>query len=324
MKYYFDGCSYTKGHDQASSKVSWPKQINPKSDPNYGYVNALDDDQNFRLYPFIDNSCTARSNDAIFLSFMSHLDEIIANKTKVFLYFSHSERYFIRLNNSENKNIKPLNSRLIYNKANPDGRDITEWISGTMKTISYIKSITHIAEINDIDLVIVTQDHYRWLEFVSKTEQSLEECFNSINTKYIFNWPLPELKNFSLFNNYPNTDYKQILELWGCTGFALQMAKGFSDFNEWVSDDLKHFTEKGHAWLAKVLVEFLKDRSKNLSYYIDELDLGKQRIFYDKNAWVESYFYGKETSHWIEKELISHFNSLIKDIEKNKNYIYEG
>ena len=81
-----------------------------------------------------------------------------------------------------------------------------------------------------------------------------------------------------MFNNYPNTDYKQILELWGCTGFALQMAKGFSDFNELVSDDLKHFTEKGHAWLAKVLVEFLKDRSKNLSYYI-EPNLQKKIIF---------------------------------------------
>jgi len=324
MKYYFDGCSYTKGHDESSSLVSWPKQINPKADPNYGHVNLLNDDKIYRLYPFIDYSCTARSNDAMFISFMTHLDEIIANKTKVFIFFSHSERNFTKIDISESKNHRPLNSRLHYNKVNPNG-DITEWFSGTIKTLSYIKSITHIAEANDIDLVIVTQDHYRWFEFVSKIDNKLEECFNNINKKYIFNWPMPELKNFNFFNNYPdNFNYNQVLELWGCTGFALQMAKGFSDFNNWVCDDLKHFTEEGHMWLSKALKDFLKDRSKNLSYYVDELDLGKQRIFYDKNAWVESYFYGKKTSHWIEDNLISHFESLIKDIEKNKNYIYES
>lgn len=325
LNYYFDGCSYTKGHDDKSSKLAWPKQINPSSDPNNGYTNTVENDSSYRLYPHIDYSCIARSNDAIFFSFMTHLDEIIENKTKVFLYFSHSERYFTQFDYSDAKEHRTLNSKFTYIKANPKDGDTSAWIAGAMKTVSYIKSITHIAEKNDIDLVIITQDHYRWFEFVCDTAPSLQKTFDTINKKYIFNWPLPELKNFDFFDNYPNNlCYYKILELWGCTGFALQIAKGFSDFNFWVSKDLKHFTEEGHEWLGKALLEFSKDRSKNLLYYIQDLDLGKQRIFYDKNAWVESYFYGKKPNHWIEQDLITHFENLISDIEKNKNYIYEG
>ena len=323
LKYYFDGCSYTKGHDKESEKIAWPKIINPLSNKEIGHMNKIEYDEVNRKYPFIDYSCVARSNDAIYICFMAHLNEIIKNKTKVIIYFSHSERSIMGYDYSESKHFRTLSSKFKYDKANPND-SIGKWLSGSMKTISYIKSMTHIAEVNNIDLVIITQDHYKWFEFVCNTTESLKDCFDSIDRKYIFNWPAPELINFSLFNSYPdNIDEKEILELWGCTGFALQIAKGLSDNNSWVSKDLKHFTAEGHEWLANALIEFFNDRTKNLSYYINELDLGKQRIFYDKNAWVESYFYGNETSHWIEDHLIKHFETLISDIKKNKNYIYE-
>lgn len=324
LNYYFDGCSYTKGHDNEIENYTWPKLINPLSNKEEGYMNKIESNGIHSKYPFIDYSCVARSNDAMYICFISHLNEIIKNKTKVFIYFSHSERTISSFDYSESKHFRTLSSKFNYNKHNPDpDNNLGQWISGTMKTLSYIKSITLIAEANNIDLVIVTQDHYKWFEFVSNTTESLKDCFDSINRKYIFNWPAPDLINFSLFDSFPNLKYYEILELWGCTGFALQIAKGFSDNNLWVSKDLKHFTKEGHEWLAKVLIDFSNDRTKNLSYYINELDLGKQRIFYDRNAWVESYFYGKDVSHWIEEDLIDHFKTLISDIEKNKNYIYE-
>lgn len=305
LNYYFDGCSYTKGHDLESVGYAWPVQIN------------------HRKYPYINNACIARSNDAIFTSFIANLDNIIKNKTKVFLYFSHSERSFNSFNIKSNEQYIDFSTRMEYDKANPRN-NVHVWIAGTIKTLAFLKSITTIAEANNIDLVIITQDHYRWFEFVSKIDKSTLDCFNSIDQKYIFNWPTPELKNFSFFDSYPN-DISEIdqLELWGCTGFALQLAKGFSNFNSWVSKDLKHFNLEAHKWLGNALIEFSKDRSKNLLYYINELDLGKQRIFYDKNAWVESYFYGKKTDHWVEQELQQHFKNLIIDIKTNKNFIYE-
>lgn len=323
LNYYFDGCSYTKGHDDDSLDYAWPFQINPRSDPDNGFKNQMDNLHDYCKYSYINNSCIARSNDAIFTSFIANLDKIIKNKTKVFLYFSHSERSFYKYQTSSEKEYRTFPTRLDYDKANPRN-NVPTWVAGTIKTIAYIKSITSLAEAHNIDLAIITQDHYRWFEFVSKVDKSIEDCFNNIDQKYIFNWPAPELKNFNLFKSYPDAIRENDhLELWGCTGFALQIAKGLSDFNSWVSEDLKHFNEEGHKWLAKSLIKFLNDRTKNLSYYINQLDLGKQRIFYDKNAWIESYFYGKETSHWIEAELIEHFQTLINDIKVNKNYIYE-
>lgn len=323
LNYYFDGCSYTKGHDIESVGYAWPFQINPQVGRSEGFKNPIDESDEYCKYPYINNACIARSNDAIFTNFIVNLDNIIRNKTKVFLYFSHNERFFNGFEISSKKQYRNFPTRMKYEKANPRN-NIPIWIAGTMKTIAFIKSITTIAKDHNIDLVIVTQDHYRWFEFVSKLDKSIQDCFNSIDQKYIFNWPLPELKNFSFFNTYPDdiseTDQ---LELWGCTGFALQIAKGFSDFNSWVSKDLKHFTEEGHKWLANALLEFSKDKSKNLAYYINDLDIGKQRLFYDKNAWVESYFYGKEPNHWVENKLIEHFQTLISDIKTNKNFIYE-
>jgi len=322
LDYYFDGCSYTNGHCKESVTYAWPKVINPLTNPNDGHVNQVLQDKVYRKYSYIDHSCVARSNDAMYTCFITHLDEIIKNKTKVFIYFSHSERSIAGYDYSINKKYRALSSRFNYNKANPKD-NIDTWIGGTIKTLSYIKSITHIAEANNIDVVIVTQDHYKWFEFVSNTDKSLNDCFNSIDRKYIFNWPAPNLINFSLFDSFPDHSYNEFLELWGCTGFTLQLAKGLSDNNSWVSKDLKHFIEDGHKWLAEALIKFSKDKTKNLAYYINELDLGKQRIFYDRNAWIESYFYGKETSHWIEDTLIEHFQSLINDIKTNKNFIYE-
>jgi len=322
LDYYFDGCSYTNGHCKESVTYAWPKVINPLTNPNDGHVNQVSQDKVYRKYSYIDHSCVARSNDAMYTCFITHLDEIIKNKTKVFIYFSHSERSIAGYDYSINKKYRALSSRFNYNKANPKD-NIDTWIGGTIKTLSYIKSITHIAEANNIDVVIVTQDHYKWFEFVSNTDKSLNDCFNSIDHKYIFNWPAPNLINFSLFDSFPDHSYNEFLELWGCTGFTLQLAKGLSDNNSWVSKDLKHFIEDGHKWLAEALIKFSKDKTKNLAYYINELDLGKQRIFYDRNAWIESYFYGKETSHWIEDTLIEHFQSLINDIKTNKNFIYE-
>lgn len=322
LDYYFDGCSYTKGHCQKSEADAWPKVINPIANPNDGHVNQVSRDQIYRKYSYIDTSCVARSNDAMYTGFITHLDEIIKNKTKVFIYFSHSERSISGYDYSKNKTYKSLSSRFNYNKANPKD-NLDAWIGGTINTLSYIKSITHIAEANNIDVVIVTQDHYKWFEFVSNMDKFLKECFNSIDHKYIFNWPTPNLKNFSLFNSFPDHSYNEFLELWGCSGFALQIAKGLSNNNLWVSEDLKHFTIEAHKWLAEALIKFSKDKTKNLAYYINELDLGKQRIFYDRNAWIESYFYGKETSHWIEDTLIEHFQTLINDIKTNKNFIYE-
>ena len=217
LNYYFDGCSYTKGHDNEMLNYTWPELINPLSDPKRCYENKVANDKNFRKYSYIDYSSVARSNDAMFLCFMSHLNEIIKNKTKVFIYLSHSERSIMGYDYSRSKHFRTLSSKFEYDKANPND-SISKWLSGTMKTISYIKSMTHIAEVNNIDLVIITQDHYKWFEFVCNTTESLKDCFDSIDRKYIFNWPTPELKNFSLFDSFPdNINENEILELWGCT-----------------------------------------------------------------------------------------------------------
>jgi len=325
MKYYFDGCSYTAGHDKDSSIYRWPTIINPLSNPNNGYRNALNGagDQ-FLTYPYKDYSTVARSNDAIFCSFVSNLKEIKKNKTKVFLYFSHCERYFQEY---EINSFRTTPFKFKYEKANPgDGGGIfLSWIGGTIKTLSFIKTIIEICEDNNIELVIVTQDNYRWFEYISTLDSDVKKLFDSINyKKYIFNWPTPELINYTALTKNPGeVESIEHLELWGTTGFALCFAKAFGPGDDWVSVDNKHFERDGHIFLGNILKEFMDDNSKNLSFYLDNLNLKDKRFFYDRNIWIEQYFYKRKHNHHIEASLKEHFGSLLKDIKMNSDFIYE-
>lgn len=325
MKFYFDGCSYTAGHDQDSLLYRWPTIINTYSNPDNGYRNSLEDtgDQ-FLSYPYIDYSSIARSNDAIFCSFISNFDKIKKNKTKVFLYFSHSERYFreYKINSYRTTPFK-----FGYEKVNPgaSGGSFLSWIGGTIKTLTFIKSITQLCEDNNIELVIVTQDNYRWFEYLSTLDSDVKKLFDSINyKKYIFNWPSPELINYVALTKDPDTvEPIEHLELWGTTGFALCLSKAFGPGDEWVSRDNKHFKREGHIFLGNALKEFMDDNSKNLSYYLDDLNVKDKRFFYDRNIWIEQYFYRRKHNHHIEGSLKQHFRSLLKDIKMNSDFIYE-
>ena len=327
LKFYFDGCSYTKGHDVESQAYAWPLQINAESNPVDGHQNQNGNHHEYCALPFINNSEIARSNDSIFTSFMIYFNKIIKNHTKVILYLSHSERFANGFEIDPEKQYRGLSTKFTYSKANPSDPNVHVplWVGGTFKTLAIIHNLITLAKKFNMDLTIITQDNYNWFKFISKIDDEVYDLFKSIDyEKYIFNWPSPKLKNFNFVKRHPHyATFEDTIEMWGCTGFALQLAKGLGNKNEWVSNDLKHFTEEGHKWLARALLDFSKDPSKNMSYYIDELSLEKQRLFYDRDAWIEQYFYNNDATHWVENKIKNHFKPLLEDIKKNKNFIYE-
>lgn len=308
--YYFDGCSYVYGHDRHSIQSPWPDVINPevKKDGNYNQHYMPHDLNNacniYRKKPYYNKSKVAKSNPEIFNDFMSTLPKLIdANNVSVIIQWSHSER------TAQNKNQGFLNLGST-DKFEPD-----LWWDGIVNTVSYMYIVQELCKKHNFNYSFITTDHPSTFKLVEKygNDKYIEQL-EKIDEKYIFNWPLRNLENFDLDIN---TKEKALL-LWGCTSLHVSWCKAF---NEELASDLKHMGDNARRRFGVQVRDWITDRDKDLSYWIDESNNCNKNYFYDLKAWLNNYLDG-ETSHWVEKQLRELL--LETEIKPNADYIYES
>ena len=306
--FYFDGCSYMRGHDDRTNLTQWINTINPLVDKD-GNLNKALDHTNSQCHakkkPFYDFSETAKSNYAIFEDFTKTKDILIkANNVQVVIMWSHSER-----------KPKDKNQDFIH----PDGwtKDkVQEWFSGFKRTVDYMYQVQEFCKEYNIQYNCITTEHPQLFEWAREyNDNKYSEQLDKIEDKFIFNWPGKRLENYTL----DFKTYEDVITLWGCTSFPLAYCKAF---NEDIDKDMKHMGDSARLRFGAHIHDWVKDRSKDLSYCIDEsVKPVNKRYVYDLKPWLESYIKGNCT-HWVEKELKQIL--LTKEIRPNADFIYES
>lgn len=308
--YYFDGCSYVYGHDVNSVRTPWLDVINPEvtKDGNYNQTYMPHDRDNaanvYRKKPYYNMSLVAKSNPEIFNDFMSTLPKLIeANNVSVIIQWSHSER------TTQDKNQGFLNLRST-DKFQPD-----LWWDGVVRTVEYMYKVQELCKKHNLNYSFITTEHPSIFKHVEKySNDKYTEQLEKIDEKFIFNWPLRNLENFNLDINTK----ERALLLWGCTSLHISWCKAF---NEEPASDFKHLGDNARRRFGVQVRDWITDRDKDLSYWIDESNNCNNNYFYNLKAWLDNYWDGN-ASHWVEKQLQGLL--LETEIKPNADYIYES
>lgn len=342
VNFYFDGCSYVDGHDRESFALNWTHYMNPIGQDPWLFKNSslLKEERGpGRRNRYIDESTTAKSNDAIFYGFLTNLEWIKKYRPTIFIQFSHSERYMHMQftdeeggwSMSEEKDWFSGYYKNLFDITNIDlsGRQLKGaiegannifmgyWLINVNKTLSYIKAIQQICKDNDLDLNLITTENYNIFKKAASYSEYTKQLFDSIDHTNIFNWPSPDFINYDLDNV---STWLHFLSIWGTVGFPVQWSKAFG---KPLADDNKHLSQEGFKLFANQIKEWCYDRSKDLSYQIDKLPLEQKQYMYDYAHWVRNYDFGN-TSHWVEEDLHKYFNTKLKFIIDNADYVYES
>lgn len=309
--YYFDGCSYVHGHDQHSIQNPWIDVINPAvyKDGNQNkhyYPHDINNSANtIRKKPYYNRSRTAKSNIEIYEDFITTLPDLIkANNVNVIIQWSHSERTY------DSKNQDFLNTRYYEVPHDPQ-----VWWDGVARTVNYMLDVQEKCKENNIAYSFITTEHPDVFKIAKKyNNDKYNEQLEKIDEKHIFNWPLRKLENF----DFEFKAKKELLILWGCTSLPMSWCKVF---DEAPANDYKHLDYDARRRFGAQVHDWIADRNKDLSYWIDETNNCNKEYFYNLKAWTEGYWDGYFT-HWTEQQLQEIL--LETEIKPNAEYIYES
>lgn len=328
--YHFDGCSYTKGHENESlANLSpgdcflWKHVINPFVFKDGNFNNQIPLNQRYGIqpskYPFQDFSTTAKSNDMMFMDFIENVHRFKnVKRGRVIIYWSHSERTGGRVSYSDFKGVDAYEKNQDVHKTDQFPElTFNFWMQQICKTMNYMYSVQNICENLGIEYYFITQENYNLFKYAAN-EFRCKETLESININRVFNWPTNELVNYPELKH--DVSVNEFYLFWGTLGFTLQFARAFGGI-EWVSKDQKHMSYDSHLRLGTMLKDWIEDNDKDLSYWLDESGkINNKRFFYDLRAWKEEHL--KESIHWVEEKVT---NALIHyTIKPNAEYIYES
>lgn len=297
--FYIDGCSYTRGHDDKTWNFAWPALLG---------MNGPD---------CINKSSIAKSNEHIFLDFLNHKDDLASN-SKIFIFWSHAERYVPRYQDGRFHDSKNLSSGGFQIGPSPD--PFTTQDAYLIKTLSYIYNVQEWCKRLGLDWYFITTDpYYKYQRLFN--EESINKWSSRIETSRIFNWPAPAFTELP-FENKKTHEY--FLIEWALANFVTSWVRAFSQhYNKnLLADDLKHMNSDGHVIFAEQLKEWINDNNKNLFYLIEQLDYDSSRHFKDLNYVVHSPMLKKYSTgvHWIEQIVYG----VLNQSKMLADYVYES
>tara|TARA_R110000822_G_scaffold209938_3_gene345806 strand:+ start:1013 stop:1960 length:948 start_codon:yes stop_codon:yes gene_type:complete len=309
--YYFDGCSYTAGHDTVSTDRTWISILNPlvEKDGNYNLSNPNFPTGGRRKYPYYNESVVCKSNQEIYQDWRKNLPALEKlDNVKVVIHWSHSER----TTQDKNQGFITGNNHWTEDLA-------TAWWDGFDKTVSFMKTIEDDCKIRNIEVYFITTEHQQLFELARNyNDEVYSQRLDSLDQDIIFNWPMRKLQNFNLT---PVTR-DDLLILWGCTGLPVSWCRVFG---EDTADDLKHIDYRSQQRFGAQIKDWIVDRNKDLSYWIDEGAVDKS-YFYDLATWKNNYRSADPEqwvpTHWIERDLNEILINTV--IRPNADYIYES
>jgi hypothetical protein len=314
MKWYFDGCSYTKGHlnraqiEQIQTHVFTGLEDNwwPSIVGGTGHTN---------------NSQVAKSNDAIFEEFISNYDNLDSD-TNVFIQWSHAERNAVRLskNLSEGDYCRFLEyeKNQLTNGSHTDPKYNDEDVFNVYnrhlnKTMGYMKSVQEMCALKNINYGCWTADNMSNFKDASTLHPIIRRTYDSIDSRLVFNWA-ESLETY-------NTNFAPFIVHWATRSFPICFGLAFGSE---VDEDQKHLTVTGHEILGNQLAKWWDNRDLDLEYNLTTVSLEQAEVFKDLISWANIYqplFKDAPHKHWVEADIMMYLKTMAK---RSADFIYES
>ena len=321
-KCYIDGCSHTVGHRPIPGEVTkntiWLGSLMQR------YL-APDSFEESFYFPQ-----TAKANDNMFFDFMSVVDQLVKGD-KVFIYWSHAERFIRNLDITTfhddwmhgqgicTKTVSPFRFGSKESQFGPLYKDLDyEQIveSWMYKTWMYMYSVQEICKQKELDWYFVTCDPF--YKFDKIRDNIKTQC--PIDYKHVWNWPADTME---MWPGYNVNEHNHFLVEWALTStpILLGRAQGIMDGTNYISDDYKHITQKGHKMFSDLLIEWIEDPDRDLSWHINNRLTQKAALEYKsimphlKQFDLTDY----NATHWVEQEV----EKIVKKLNSAITYVYE-
>jgi len=265
-----------------------------------------------------DYSQIARSNDAIFETFISNYNNLDSD-SNVFIQWSHAERFAVRLHDRPAVFLKYEKNQLTRNQTPPlDDKDIfNQYNRHLNKTMGYMKAVQEMCAAKDINYRCWTVDNMSNFKDASVLHPIIKRTYDSIDRRLIFNWA----EDGSYLETY-NTNDAPFIVYWATRTFPICFGLAFGGE---VDTDQKHLTNTGHKILADQLREWMANPDLDLEYNLTKVSIAQADVFKDLTAWSNMYHPlfkdSKESKHWVEKDIMNYLETMAK---KSSNFIYES